>query len=332
MPRTSASTRFLPVAAALLLINLTNFAGILQSAFAGAEFQPEKRDRIDLRPHFSRGQEITLKMELTDREQPDATKTPARKDPKGTKTAKPDPLESTPADDARTGTTRQEIMLRLKVIETGKDGSKLEIIYDAFKISMKHGPLGDIEFDSGRPATKDDPIADMFKAIVGSSIIAEFDRTGNITSVSSGSKGTQATEGLGAAVSNLIRDSFGRVLSIGGAPEFARVGDTWTSDSTMPAPGGTWKIKATNKLRSASGGKAKIEINGKVTLDAATSGAGMGMTVSDSKYTGAAVWDTERGMIESMETKMTASVSHPASMGGGTNKREVGIKVSRVGR
>lgn len=302
---------------------------------AGAR-APDRQGRVDLRPRFRAGQETRLKLELKDAETPRAS---AGK-PSRTGTAKPRPDTSKPQpadplDPDATGTSipsssQQEIGILLRVKETGPDGTKLDIVYESLKISL-HGPLGEIEFDSKSKAGGDaDPAAEIFRSIVGTTLIADLDPDGRVRSVTGEPRPGAGGDLSANLAGDFLKGSFGSIMTAGDAPARANVGDQWTTRSVMTAPGGSWTINATNTLKSASGGRAMIDIRGTVTLDSATSGAGLGAAIPESKYTGRVAWDTEAGMIENMETTMRITVRPPTSAGGGETVREVTTRITRL--
>lgn len=321
------SARFVLVAlAATTLTGLPSMDGEglpLTAAFA------QQGKKIDLRPKFTKGQEIRLRLELVNRAKTTST----------TKAPPKSPSKSSPSDDEDAASSEnkdqdvsQEYTLLLRVKDTNAEtGSTLELVYEQVKLKMK-SPSGDMDFDSTKPK-KDDPVDELLRPMVGMALTVEMDNKGNIKNVSGGDPLQDAAGGLGGGMTGpgALKDFFGRVFSSGpGNSGFAGVGESWSNDDKMEAPGGTWNITTTNTLRSANGGKAEIDIKGKLTFNPSTSGKGPQVKVQGATYSGRATWNTERGMLEAMETRQ-----HVESLDGKSNQRttnDATMKVTRINK
>lgn len=298
-----------------------------------APTQPEKPAAtgrtIDLRPKFIKGKETRLKMECISTDKPvdraRGKKTPEQPEPQNIKV---------------------EIGLLLKVKDSNPEtGATVEVRYETFKLAMT-GPMGEIEFDSTKPRNpgrtgEKDMIGEFLRPITEATTTVEFDQYGNFKSASGGGAGNQAG-GLGALTGgltggDLLKSLFGPVAGNTRNNGRASIGESWTSESVMDAPGGNWKITSTQTLRSASGSQATIDIKGKVGLDPASSGAGSGAKISDGSYSGKAIWNTELGIIDQMETKMSLKVELPAALSGESSSEqpaasihEMSMRVNRI--
>jgi hypothetical protein len=273
---------------------------------------------VDLRPKFTKGQEIRLKLELVNR-----SKTTA-----GSATTKDQDEEAPPRDYDGT----QEYVLLLKVKDTNPEtGTTAELVYEQVKVRMKSA-IGDMDFDSTKPK-KDDPLDEMLRGMVGASFQVEFDRSGNIKNITGNDPLQGVAGGLGGSPSSPagLQDFFGRIFPTGSDASLQRrVGESWTTTDTMDAPGGTWNITSTNTVKSASGGKAVVDIKGKLNFEPATSGKGAQIKVQNARYDGTYTWDTERGMLSSLETRQ-----HLETLDAKSNRRtteDATMKVTRLAK
>lgn len=312
---------------ALAATTLTGLPSLCGESLTPSAAFAQQGKKVDLRPKFTKGQEIRLKLELVNRAKTTSATTTAPKTPPKTKPADDDDATQ---DQNKDQDISQEYTLLLKVKDTNAEtGSTLELVYEQVKLKMK-SPSGDMDFDSTKPK-KDDPVDELLRPMVGTKLTVEMDAKGNIKNVSGGDPLQDAAGGLGGAMTgpSALKDFFGRVFSSGpGNSGFASVGETWSSDDKMEAPGGTWNITTTNTLKSAVGGKADIDIKGKLTFSPSTSGQGAPVKVQNASYGGKATWNTERGMLDSMETRQ-----HVESLDTKSNQRtinEATMKVTRL--
>mgnify|MGYP000667802842 CR=1 FL=1 len=251
---------------------------------AHAAFQPAGEGssaKVNLRPRFTPGQEIRYMMELE--------------------------INSTAAEQVQKIT--QEIGLLLRVKDTSPEsGSTLELVYESLKLSSG-GMLGGIEFDGAKPRPADDSqaaIHDMLKPIIGLTLTIKMDRDGNISSVTGGGNlpAHVAAQFTGAdGIKNLV----GPITSLNKSPGMVAVGESWHNKDSMQAPMGTMNIATTHTLKRHKGADAEIEITGTVTLDPSAATGLPQVAIKDSTLTGIAHWDTEVGMLKSMETNQRLS-------------------------
>jgi hypothetical protein len=92
---------------------------------------------------------------------------------------------------------------------------------------------------------------------------------------------------------------------------------------------GTVRITTTNTLKSVSGGMAAIDIRGVFSLD--PSSKGKGVTIRDSNMSGEAKWDTESGMLDSMQMHQKLSVEQKQGNEAPTRTgQDMNMRVQRV--
>jgi NAD(P)-dependent dehydrogenase (short-subunit alcohol dehydrogenase family) len=112
-----------------------------------------------------------------------------------------------------------------------------------------------------------------------------------------------AMMGLGA--SSLGKSAFGQIVSLRPGNPTASIGETWTTASDLgSSPLGAVGMKTNWTVDNVARGIADIRFAG--TL-ASKSEAGGLLKITDLTYGGKAAWDTERGRLKRMDSKMTMS-------------------------
>lgn len=243
--------------------------------------------QVDLRARFREGTNASFKMVMEN-----------KNDLPGGEAGKPEQV------------VKQEIGLTLRVKSVSADGAAtLELVYDSLKFDMQSDAL-DVSFDSSKP-DKDDPMAEVLKTIVGTTLTLQADADGNITSVGSGG----LTGGLPALPSELsqqftgtdiIKNFFGPITSIQKGSGRVSVGESWTNEDSIAGGLGTFHIKNTYTLRSHNAPNANVDMNGTMTLDGSSTGP---VNLREGSIKGRYVWNTEEGMLRSMETTMRTVVN-----------------------
>lgn len=215
----------------------------------------------------------------------------------------------------------QDFDLSLTVKESDPEkGATLELKYERIKMSLGGDVFGDLSFDSSKPVADDanNPAAAIFRPIVGVTLTVETDPNGMITKVSGGeSLGMTGAAGMAGAFTgaDLIKNMWGPILSGNRGGAEAAVGESWTNDTEIASPMGKVRLKITSTLKSHTGGKAAIDMDGSFVLDG-SSAAVPGITVKDSGLSGRAVWDTELGIVSTID--MTQKLKTERSAGGQT--------------
>ena len=271
---------------------------------------------INLRPKFKVGQVIRLKMDMRSSGKQTTASTPGL-----------------PATDASQSMS-QEITLSLKVKETDPAaGTKLDLVYDSFKISMKTPDGQDVTFDTSSKK-KDDPLADLLAPLAGLTMAVTMDKDGNITSVDSG-EGGDLSSMLGGAGglsqftgADVVKNLFGPVMTTRKGAGEARVGESWTNDDVIDAPWGKMKLSTTQTLASHRGSLATIDLRGKFDL-MPTSSTSPAPTIRDSLYTGKTLWNTETGMLDEMTMKQHLVVDQGQK---GRSTHDMDVKVVRLSK
>ncbi|NUQ67696.1 MAG: hypothetical protein HUU18_05395 [Phycisphaerales bacterium] len=273
----------------VLLAGLS-FMAAAPSPCSGAEtLQRQEGRKINLRPKFTKGQEIRYTMRL------DAS----------TKLAG----EAAPGDGQR---IEQDIGLLLRVRDVSPEtGASVDLVYESLKFKLTQGDTV-MDFDSTKPARKDEPADAMLRPIVGLTLELKIDKDGNITSVSGGEK---LAAGPGAMLANnftgadVIRSLMGRVMTLRRGTGEASVGESWTDEDVIASMMGDMKITTTTTLKSMNGATATLGLRGVFGLSPTGGTTGLpSISVKDSTYTGEAQWNTETGTLQSMTTRQTIAV------------------------
>lgn len=277
-----------------------------------AQVKPEARvpkgAEVDLRPRFTKGQEVRFKMAL---------------DSKGVGAAE---------GDAEGTSSKQEIGLLLRCTNADPEkGYTLDLVFESFKATIRNG-LADVEFDSTKPADPDDMYDSILRSLVGMSQQVIMDKDGTITSVSGGDALSGLAGGLGAqfGAADLFKSMFGPITTTKKGTGKAAVGESWTTQSSIAGLSGTTRIEMTHTLGSSAGGRATINSVGKVLLDPSESGRGPQARISDSTITGKTVWDLEAGMLVESESRQRLVIQTRTDGKVSSTTQEMNAKVTRV--
>ena len=319
--------------------------GPAAAAPAGAAVQPREQParadpRVDLRPRFKPGQQIRYVMNIDSATDVTSAQMPEL-----------DQKQS----------LRQEITVLLRVVETGSEGSTVEMVYERVKVDLESEAMN-ASYDSARPASKapaasprekrreekprqepardpdaepgeggapsipaldmtdNEMLAAAMQGIAGTVVTIDLDAAGNITGVRgteslSGGGSLGGIPGVGGAGAGVPAPSAGGggpwSISSPGQSGFASVGESWSTTSALGGtPLGTFQMVTRYTLRSASGGRATIAINGGIEGGTAAPSApgGGGAQVREARYSGQCIWDTSEGQLREMTTTQSATV------------------------
>ncbi|MBX3378098.1 MAG: hypothetical protein KF678_13975 [Phycisphaeraceae bacterium] len=300
--------------------------------------------RIDLRPRFEKGQSIKLKMEVVNAatqpaiailddpsdepQRPSPQKKPANKPgtrPGSNPNAKPD-LETTKSK------VEFGIVMNVKDV-TAAGEATVDMTFQTVKVLID-GPGFKQEFDSTRPPQPAKPgepdiMSTVLRPLVGSTFTMTIDRAGNISSVTGGEGFAmlgQVTPGAGGTLPQV----FGPILTQKKGDGFARVGESWeNADHLNSGLMGEFKMLTRHTLQSVSGKDAKLSIRGQISPASMAPGSST-FQLKDSAYSGSYTWDTARGMIRDMATRMSITVEHSLQGQPVEVKSETTTKVTRL--
>ncbi|CAG1009096.1 hypothetical protein PHYC_03652 [Phycisphaerales bacterium] len=278
-----------------------------------AQVKPESRApkgaEVDLRPRFTKGQDVRLKMTLESRN------------------------ASTAENADENSSAKQEIGLLLKCTSADPEkGYTLDMVYESLKASI-HSGLADVDFDSTKPPSPDDPYDQFLRSLVGMKQEILMDRNGEITSVGGG----DALGGLGGALAgqfqaaDVFKSVFGPISSPKKSVPKPSVGESWTTETIMHGAVGTMRIEMTHTLASSIGGKATINSVGKVTLEPSAAGGKIPQVrISDSNIGGKTIWDLEAGMLNESEMLQRLTIQTRRDNKTESTTQEMNTKVVRV--
>ncbi|MBC7834744.1 MAG: hypothetical protein H7Y88_06545 [Phycisphaerales bacterium] len=256
--------------------------------------------RIDLRPKWRQGSVTKFKIDST------ATSKPR--------------LEGMDELGRADQTMDHQMVLALTVKQVQEDGSAtVEAKIVSLKMHVAAGGDDVITFDSSKPASKDDQTGASMRGSVGAPFTIELDSQGNISKVTGADMlAGPLAEQLGSpdAAKNMLGPIFTRSAGDG----MAAVGETWMNEDEMSmGPMGGMKMTTEHKLVSARGGKAVVTITGK--LESQSEGMEAALKITESKYDGRYVWDTELGMLDEMT--MTQGLTMSGEMQGAKMSQSV---------
>ena len=95
---------------------------------------------------------------------------------------------------------------------------------------------------------------------------------------------------------------------------------------------GRLKIETNYTLASVRGGMAEVPIKGTISLDSEGSALAIPVKLKDSKYSGKFKWDTEDGMIDSMDVDQSLALDANISGMSTSFTQTTRTKITRVGR
>jgi hypothetical protein len=203
-------------------------------------------------------------------------------------------------------TIDQTLTLRLTVRETSKEqGSKVELTITRVRATIST-PDTTTKVDSDQPthATSDtDPIAATLRQIAGTTLILTVDPNGNITKSEGGGEQLGLTSLLGGAAPGVPKDALGLISSPTSTPASVKVGQRWTTSSTLAGSlFGDTAITTTNTLKKLQQGTAQVAMVGAlepIKRDP-KQGSGSPFKVTSASNSGTYLWDTKSGWLESL--------------------------------
>lgn len=282
--------------------------------------QPETR--IDLRPKFEKGQQVRLKMEVTNTSTPVGAAQAPR--PPGSRPPAANEPNAPPGQRSRI-----ELGLRLKVQSVAPDRTAtVDLVFDSVKMATKTRDL-EVDFDSTKPSKgEEDLMCQLLEPLVGSTLTLTVDKDGNIKSVTGGEAFGAIGQFLGSGGG--AGDLFGPLFSIKKGNGLVSVGESWEDvdriDNSML---GKFKMTTKHTLRSAMGGSAEVDMSGRIEPDSEAGGEGVAK-IRNSRYSGKYSWDTIQGMVKQMDSTMSVELEQDV---GGTKtmtRNEAVTKVTRI--
>lgn len=214
----------------------------------------------------------------------------------------------------------REIEFRLVCISADGAGADVAMVIDRFSGSGTLADGSEWKYDSadssknaGQPG-----LSATLGNIAGSVIRLRFDSSGQIESVSGGQGLLAALPGVGTGEPG---QAFGSLIGVNPGKSAARVGDRWTTTSSLDAgPLGRLELTTDSVLRSATAGIAQIEVAGRVSQSTQDSTPQLaGIELGNCTHRGKYRFDYEAGRIRDYTTEMDMRAS--ISFGGTTAHR-----------
>lgn len=291
------------MAAALMVLQGATQTLRESTAYAQGE-RATSSAKIDLRPKFKKGADTRFAMDL---------------DIAGTQ-------KLAGVGDVKT-TITQSIGLKMLVRDVAASGAAtVDMVYESLKLSST-SPLMEMSFDSTKPATDADTVDALLRPIVGLTLTLQTDEKGNITSVTtSGGEGVPGDLLKQFTGADIVKGLFGPLLNISSGSGMASVGEKWTNEDSMQGALGTMKIKNVYTLTSYRAPNATMDISGTITLDASSSGPA---SIREGTTRGTAVWDTEAGMLKTLEFTQKLSVTTKVEGQESNSTQDMKVKVAR---
>lgn len=211
----------------------------------------------------------------------------------------------------------------------------LKTVFDAIRMDMT-SPAMSVSYDSASPTTPSDPtvaeIARMFGQMLGESVVVTIAADGTVRAVEGTAQIRQKVEGTSAAASAMsmlggglevflsdeaMRGTFSQMFAkLPDKP--ARIGDSWTSEISVPNPAGRQTITSTFTLKGVEriDGRDLTKIGVAQAIKTAPGGAMGPFTIQagDAAGTGEILFDHVVGRPE--RASMTSTMPMTMSMTG----------------
>jgi hypothetical protein len=269
---------------------------------------PSKKNLVNLRPKLKVGQEARFEMDIK-----------ANRSRRGGAAAP----SGNPMD--MMGDGKQDMVMTVVLKCTSADpetGYALDMTIEKFRMDATIGGES-VRFDSTKP-DESDPLAALFQTLVGTTMPVRMDKDGNISSVGGGAGALGGMDGA-----SLMKGFFGPIATQSKSPGEAAVGESWTNDDTIEGGMGVFRIKTTNTLKSHARSMATIVTRGVFSLDPSSSQAGIRIREGD--MSGNTQWDTETGMLDSMNFRQKLTIEKREQNGQpSVSSDDVTMKVTRV--
>ncbi len=105
---------------------------------------------------------------------------------------------------------------------------------------------------------------------------------------------------------DIIKNFFGPITSIQKSSGKVSVGESWTNEDSIAGGLGNFKIRNTYTLKSYHAPSANVDMSGTMSLDGSSNGP---VDLREGSIKGHYVWNTEEGMLRSMEMTMRTVVN-----------------------
>jgi hypothetical protein len=199
------------------------------------------------------------------------------------------------------------VEIKITSVKMTSTGGIMEFEFDSTKPTPPATPPGTPPAAPGQPAApggaERSMIDKMLSQMVGSTMVAEFDRDGNITKMSGGEAFASAATmaGVGGGGPSLFTSLTPRVT--GNAEP--KVGETWSNVTDLSTPlTGAVRMDVKHTLRSATQRDATIGFVGTMLPPSEGAINTADAVIRSASQQGTFVWDRQRGQLRSMSMDM----------------------------
>jgi hypothetical protein len=272
---------------------------------------PAAAQTIDLRPKFTVGRDFRLTLV----------------------TEETTTLSGELLPEASKSSRRGEFQMLLKPVVTEGDTSLVDLTFERVKYSLVDGETK-ATFDSTQaPKTDEDKtLAEALKPFVNATLKVRFDKDGNITGMEGGDQilGGGAMGSVGQQLGSVggLNNLLGPVINVKNTKGQVKVGEKWTAESRLGDMGiGQFKVKTDYHAKGMRNGLAEIAFDGKIDSDSESMSTAM--KLKNSTYKGTYLWDTEMGMLKSMEMDQVLTIEQSLDA---NNKGKPDMSVQRTAK
>jgi hypothetical protein len=324
-------TNWFFAAAALSAIAVTSGTALAPPLHLAAHQQPAAQTgQIDLRPRFEPGQQIRYTLELNNTQSvvPKPVASPAAPRPRPGSPGTPSPEPATRSQ------VELGLLLRVRDVNQEREAT-VDIVLETIRMKID-GPDLTAEFDSTakRPG-QDDMVHMMLSSIVGTTMTATIDRTGNIRRITGGEQLTALGQvgmpgvGGGGGGGGGAGGLFGPIFSPKSGPGLVRVGESWENVDVIDSGLlGRFHMTTRHTLQRMQGSDAIVEVRGQYRKDSETGGSSFA-AIKDSSYSGNYTWDTQSGSLKQMNTAMVTRAEQTIGEQTHEIRSEAAVKVTR---
>lgn len=197
--------------------------------------------------------------------------------------------------------TRQEMTIRRKVIETGPNGTVLELVFERIKVVVTQGRMFML-YDSRKPPAPDrsNVLEDAIKPCLNIPIRIVLQPDGSVKDVT-GLPPPPTVDGRIRPLildDELLRNSLAPMYGLGKQPSKAKVGESWGFTEDLPGGESTrMLIRHKRTLESVDGGIAKVRSIASAELKPIAGAKPSDSLLADFECTTQNQWDLARGRI-----------------------------------
>jgi hypothetical protein len=261
----------------------------LLTAAPAAELPRSDEPKIDLRPRFTVGQENRFRVTMVSRTQTQFLDTPR----------------------VRLQEYQQTMRVRRKVIEASESGATIEIVYEAVAVTLIAGNKT-ISFDSDgiNSPEPEEVLGPTARNALNRPFTIKVDQYGKVLSVSGNTQDGTKMAAVNLIDTDILTRSLGPIYGLGKEPSTAAIGETWSATrESKPGLTGTFSTTVRSTLRSVTGDRADIDVDGKVNLELSEKAKEGKAELSKQEVRGDQIWNVLGGVVDRSFFQQTMSVT-----------------------